>query len=166
MQTLYTSEDVAKMTTQELIELYNRLTNKSIKRFSSRVAGEQQVLRAIAGSKASATASAAAQPESTKQPTAAPARPVAVRTVKGKASASGTGRPVLDFKVKLTESSAKSSPHKESLRQQLIEWLKKRDEPVATIDAIERHFNRNMRGVVRKLVEVNWLQRIEDKAAA
>lgn len=44
------STDIKSMSTPDLVALYNKLTKKSIKKFSSREAGEKQVLKAIEAS--------------------------------------------------------------------------------------------------------------------
>lgn len=138
-------EQIKGLPTHELVALYNRLTGKNIKRFSTRAKGEAQTLKAV-------------QQHSS-----------AVRTVRNGISGKN-GRPKSRFIVQLTAESAKSRPQKTSARTALIEWLKSKD-PIqhageslpnaATIESIEAHFNRRMRGVVQKLLEKLWLKRIE-----
>lgn len=125
-------------TTKELIAKYNQLTGKSIKKFSSRAAGERQVLAAMANSIATAT----------KLPSP--------RKIKGHASAEAVGRPIKDFTVTLNAQGS-SRPNAVSARRQLLEWLKTLPSKTASIGAIEAHFERNMRGVVGKLRAKNWL---------
>lgn len=154
-------EQVKSLSTPDLVALYNRLTGKSIKGFHTRSKGEQQVLAELA-----------------KQPKAAPpseAKPKAsVRTVNGSASAGKTGRPRASFIVVLTEEKGTSKPQKNSVRSQLMEWLRGR-EPfqfkgerlirAARIEDAEAHFRRPLRGVVQKLIEKSWVKRIEVTAA-
>ena len=130
--------DLKSLSTAALISLYNEKSGKSIKKFSSRAAGEKQVTALLA-----------------KAPSA-PAAPA--RKVKGAAGAANAGRPKGSFIVKLTRDKAKSSPQKDSLRGQLIEWLDGLTNKSATIEAIEKKFDRNMRGVVNKLIETKWLE--------
>lgn len=138
---------VKELTTPELIAEYNRLTGKSIKRFSSRPAGEKQVTAARA--KVSGHTETA-------------------RTIRG-ASGGRNGRPKLSFIILLTEDKAKSKPHRESDRAALIGWIRERElkhgsetmKGAATIEEIEKHFKKSMRGVVQKLEEKSWVKRIE-----
>lgn len=151
-------EQVRALKTPELVTLYNRLTGKSIKKFSSRATGEKQVIKALA-------ASPAATP-----PTPHPLPQGTVRNVRGASSGGKNGRPKSKFIVQLTEDKAKSKPQKSSDRQALIDWLKSKGTiqhggedlaHAASIDSIETHFAKRMRGVVQKLLEKNWLRRIE-----
>jgi hypothetical protein len=86
------------------------------------------------------------------------------RKVSGNAGATQTGRPKGSFIVKLTETKASSKPNPSSLRTQVIELLRKRDDNSASIEQLEKQFNRNMRGVVGKLIQVKWLQRVGSNA--
>lgn len=135
---------IKEMKTADLIALYNQLTGKSIKKFSSRAAGEKQVAAAQAKHGAAKG-----------------------KIIKG-ASGGKNGRPKLSFAVQLTEEKAKSKPHRASARAALIGWLRDQKLTVegkavigASIETIESHFKRKMRGVVQKLIEKNWLKRIE-----
>lgn len=138
-------EQVAAMKTGALVALYNQLTGKKIKKFSSRAAGEKQVLAAAAKAEAAGT------------------------TVKGSAGAKN-GRPTISFSVTLTEEKAKSKPHAASARMKLIEWMRsdavpaKEGKKTVTIEQINAHFKRKMRGVVQKLIEKKWLARSEAAA--
>jgi hypothetical protein len=85
------STNVKEMSTADLVACYNRLTGKTIKKFSSREAGEKQVLAAISKQedkeKAAATAKAA-----DKKPEAAPkkkAEPSAKKSPTERAAAIG-----------------------------------------------------------------------------
>lgn len=129
-----TPEQVNALSTPELIALYNRLTGKSITRFASRAKGASQVLKALA-----------AQPKA--------------RTVNGSASGR-TGRPKAQYSVQLTEERAKSKPNPKSDRWALIEWLRAQPNATASIDAIEAHFKKRMRGVAQKLIAKLWLKRL------
>jgi hypothetical protein len=86
------------------------------------------------------------------------------RKVSGNAGATQTGRPKGSYVVKLTENKAASKPNPSSLRTQVIELLRKREENSASIDYLEKHFDRNMRGVIGKLIQVKWLQRVGSNA--
>lgn len=131
--------NVKAMKTTELVALYNRLTKKSIKKFSSRAAGEKQVSAVLAANGGKA------------------------RVVRGKAGANKTlGRPTLSFAVELLGQGV-SRLQPKSLRRQLLEWLEVREGKSATIEAIEAHFKRNMRGVVNKMEEKGWLKSLELK---
>lgn len=150
-----TPEQIRALKTPELVALYNRLTGKSIKKFASRAAGEKQTIKAQASS----------------SPPAVPALPQGtVRTVRGSSTGGKNGRPKSKYIVQLTEDKAKSKPQKASDRHALIEWLKSKGaihhggeelSHAASIDSIEAHFNKRMRGVVQKLLEKHWLRRIE-----
>lgn len=131
-----TKAELEKLSTKDLVALYNKLTNKSIKKFSSRAAGERQTLAAAKKSKPR------------------------VRTVRGAASGKN-GRPKLSFTVQLTEDQADSNPHAKSARMALVEWLRAQPDGKASIDAIEAQFKRAMRGIVQKLAEKKWVKRLE-----
>lgn len=150
---MYTAESLKAMTTPGLVALYNELTGKKIKRFATRAKGEAQVLKA-ATAKPAAAAKSVAKPEVKKAPAVKP------RKVKGTAGAQGSGRPKESFVVKLTKEKAKSKPNKESLRTQLIDFLEGQSGNSATIETIEAHFDRNMRGVVGKLIEKKLCERV------
>lgn len=151
-----TPEQVKALSTAELIAKYNALTNKSIKKFSSRAAGERQVLAALAR-----------RTETT--PASTPAVTTVTRAIKGAASGRN-GRPKASYIVVLTEEKAKSKPHEKSDRAALIAHLKtcepfqynnERLTHAAWIEVIEKHFAKRMRGVVQKLIEKGWLRRID-----
>jgi hypothetical protein len=142
-----TPEQVRALRTPELVALYNRLTGKSVKRFSSRSKGEGLVIKALAN-----------------RPPAA-----STRVVNGHATGR-SGRPKAQYAVQLTEEKAKSKPYKDSTRAALIAWLRSKGSitvgneslaNAATIDSIETHFGKRMRGVVQKLLEKSWLKKIE-----
>lgn len=146
-------DEVRALKTPALVALYNKLTGKSVKKFSSRATGEKQVLKALA-----------AQPATPQLPQGT------VRTVRGASSGGKNGRPKAKYIVQLTEDKAKSKPQKGSDRQALIDWLKSKGTiqhngtelpHAASIESIETHFNKRMRGVVQKLLEKFWLRRIE-----
>ena len=90
-----TKADLKALDSKALVALYNRLTKKHIKKFSSRAAGEKQVLKLL--------------PAST-----------TVKTVNGTASAGTVGRPKTAFAVELIESQAKSNPQKTSNRTAML----------------------------------------------
>ena len=136
------SFDIKAATTAELLAKYNELSGKSTKRFASRAAGEKQV----------AALPAKGAPVTT---------PPTARVVKGKAGSLSTGRKKNDFNVTPTPGKALSKLHPNSLRQQLMDWLK--DKEKVSIGAIEKHFDRNMRGVVSKLHAKDW-RKIEQVA--
>lgn len=157
-----TPEQVRALSTVELVAIYNRLTGKSITRFASRAKGEAQVLKVLQ----------AANVEAARARVARSVAPIA-RTVNGSASEK-RGRPKSRFIVQLTEANGKSKPQKESDRMKLIEWLRAKG-PIthegaelpnaASIDSIETHFAKRMRGVVQKLLDKGWLKRIALAAA-
>lgn len=129
---------VKQMKSSEMVKLYNERTGKSIKRFSSRAAGERLLLAALSA-----------------QPSATRVSPRA-RLVRGSASRK-IGRPTKNFLVTtLPADKAASKLHDKGLRKQLIDYLATCNGK-ATIEAIDKHFKRNMRGVVNKLVETKWL---------
>jgi hypothetical protein len=151
---MYTKESVKDASTADLIAAYNKLTGKAVKKFASRDKAEAQVLKAQAkGEQPAPKAKGAKQPKATKP-----------RKVSGNAGATQTGRPKGSFIVKLTETKASSKPNPSSLRTQVIELLRKRDDNSASIEQLEKQFNRNMRGVVGKLIQVKWLQRVGSNA--
>ena len=137
--------DLKTATTKQLVAEYNRLTGKNIKKFSSRAAGEKQVL---AATNKPLSAVALLPPKAQKVKGA--------RRVKGAIAAEAAGRPVIDYLVTLTPTKAQSHPNSKSLRRQLIEWMEKRGTPAA-ISQIEKHFGRSMRGPISKLREKDWL---------
>lgn len=132
-----TKTEISALASKDLVALYNRLAGKSIKKFSSRAAGERQVASLLASA------------------------PKA-RIVRGAATSGKNGRPKITFTVRLTEAKAQSKPHPASDRMQLIEWLRKRPEGQASIDTIDSHFGKSMRGVVQKLFEKSWLVRVAE----
>lgn len=134
-------EQVKALSTKDLVALYNRLTKKSIKKFSSRATGEKQVLAVLA-----------------KAP-----KPRKINGAAG--STAGSGRPKAAFEVKIAPTGGETILHKASLRKKLMVWLENREGKLATIDAIEKHFGRPMRGVVNKLKEKGWVK-ISAAAAA
>jgi hypothetical protein len=91
--------------------------------------------------------------------------------VRGSASAGRTGRPKVNYIISLNTDAGKSKPQADSDRMKLINWLKEhgatmqvdnvRYTHAAKIEDVERHFQKRMRGVVQKLMEKNWLKRIE-----
>jgi hypothetical protein len=152
-----TPDQVKALSTAELVAKYNALTNKNVKRFATRADGERRVLAAIA------QAAAAIAPPAPSVVTA--------RAVRGSASAGRTGRPKVNYIISLNTDAGKSKPQADSDRMKLINWLKEhgatmqvdnvRYTHAAKIEDVERHFQKRMRGVVQKLMEKNWLKRIE-----
>lgn len=160
-------EEIKSASTAALVAEYNRLTGKTIKKFSSRVAGEKQVEAAITNppkAKAESTPVVTSKLMQATEAAAAkgkakPAAKTKARKVKGKAGADPAGRPVQSFNVTLTGTKAKSNPNSKSLRRQLITWLDGLTNKGTTIDAIEKKFERNMRGVVNKLEAKGWVKK-------
>ena len=62
-----------------------------------------------------------------------------------------------DMRVKLAGKPG-GKLQKDSLREQVVEWLRTCDGKSATIEALNTQFNRDMRGVISKLQEKGWLQ--------
>lgn len=140
---MFTAEELKALSTSDLVAAYTRLTGKIIKRFATRAKGEAQVLKAQ---------------NKTEPP--APKAKAKTRKVNGAAGVPSVGRPVKDFNVRImSETNAESKPNSTSLRRQLLDWLEKKDGKTATLSAIEKHFDRNMRGVIGKLEEKKWLKR-------
>lgn len=146
-------KSTTEMTTAELIAEYNALTGKSVKRFSSRGAGEKQVSAARERGATQTTA-----PTGTVVPKGKKGK-AKIRKVRGAASAEKTGRPASSFTVKLTTTKASSKPNSKSARRELIAWLEGLKDQSATIDRIDEKFGRNMRGVVNKLAAVGWVSK-------
>lgn len=65
--------DIATASTKDLVAKYNELTGKSIKKFSSRAAGEKQVLAALQSKVKKEAASTPAAKASAKKPASKPA---------------------------------------------------------------------------------------------
>lgn len=144
--------NIKTLSTKDLVALYNKLSGKAIKKFSSRAAGEKQVAALLAKCSPASILGA----EKSLQPAAVPA-PVVARVVKGAASAEAVGRPKANFDVTLTAAAAISKPNSLSLRRQLITDLAAAKGQTISIAAIESKFGRNMRGVVQKLRDKHWV---------
>lgn len=144
----YTREQLEAMSTPELIKLYNRITGKSTKRFSSREAGIKSLLTAIS--------ERAARPQLPQG-----ARVTGVRTVRaGKevdASKSRAGRPQIVYSVHVAE--GKSEVRASSLRGKILAHMKACS--TASITELEEKFGEAARGAVQKLLDpkVGWLKR-------
>ena len=170
-----TVEQITAMSTPELIAKYNELTGKSIKKFSSRVAGEKQVLKASNGEihfhkgntetaqPEAAVGNLGANMSAASNNTAVKAakriaKKAGKKKVKGKATGEKRGRPKNSYTVTLSRSAAQSKPHSNSLRMQLITYLDKLDSKSASIEQIEKKFEAPMRGVINKLRETKWVK--------
>lgn len=140
------TEKIKAMSNADLIALYNKNTGKSIKKFSSRAAGEKQVIASMNGH--AKPAGKAAKPA---------AKASIVRKVKGSAGANGAGRPKVNLDVKLTEKGGSTKLNPKSLRKQLIDWLGGLTNRGTDLHAISKKFERDMRGVVGKLRTSKWL---------
>jgi hypothetical protein len=164
MSAIVVSDEIKRMTTPELVAAYNKLTGKSILRFATRAKGEQQVAKAMekANGKSTAKVEAKAQTKPEKNTPATPGKSAATpRVVKGKAGAAGSGRPRGTFSIQLSGKPGKSTLHKNSLRAQLMNYMQASAQKVFSIETIEQKFNRNMRGVIGKLIEKDWVERVE-----
>jgi hypothetical protein len=136
--------DVKAAKTAELVEIYNRLTKKSIKRFATRADAERRTLEAFTMTKTET-------------------QPLKPRKVNGM-NAGKVGRPVGLFTVELLDG-AKMRINSKSIRRQLITWLMDRPGRKANITEIETKFQRDMRGVIRQLVQAGWVKREDIKGA-
>lgn len=139
------------LSTAELVELYNKATGKSIKRFATRAAGERQTLAAL-------TAPATPSSEAVAPPKVVASRPAPKSRKVNGAAGGKTGRPPNSFTVLLTAENAKSKLQKNSLRQKVVDFLGTQKGKQAAIEAIEKRFNANMRGVIAKLKECKWIK--------
>ena len=131
--------DLTKMSNEELLSYFNRISGeKPVKRFSSRTVAIKRITALY-----------------TKQPS----KPKA-RTVKGSAGSvagSAGGRPRGTFTLKLTESSALSTPQSNSLRAQVIALLRAAPSNTMTLDALENKMGRRLTGVMQKLHVAKWV---------
>jgi len=142
-----TPEQVKSATTSELLAVYNKLTGNAVKKFSSRAAGEKQVLAAFKKFEASGTKT----------------------TVRGK-SGESRGRPATDALVTLTEEKGESKLQAESARTKILEFLRGQPGKKALVSEIATHLKLrgvegNVRGYLGKLSEKSWIT-VELVAAA
>ena len=124
-----------ELSSKELVEFYNRLTKKSIKRFASRAEGLRRTKTALKE----------AEP--------------AVRKVDGAVASGKVGRPQKEFSVTLTEGVSKLNP--ESARAKLAQWLDLRPGKTATLQEIQKDFSGDMRGVIQKMISNKHLKRTD-----
>lgn len=136
MQHQYTQGQLEGLPTAQLIILYNRLSSKAVKRFSSRAAGVKSILAELA-----------------KLP------PPTVRTVRKASGDSKAGRPPVSFKVTLAE--GRTEVQGKSLRGKILTHMRSlaagADEGVSTL---EEKFGKEVRGAIQKLIQVGWLKRV------
>lgn len=153
-----TPQEIKEATTAELLKAYNSATGRSIKKFSSRAAAEKQTTAALSKDTAAVIDSAR---RSITRSTA--------RLVKGKIG-SKKGRPKTEFKVKLRSGGnggkykrrdgSKMHVRSKSIRRVLISWMETQPGKTATAAAIDAQFRRDMRGVIRQLLDAGWLEKI------
>lgn len=182
MTIIRTQAQIADASTADLIETYNALTGKSIKKFSSRGAGESQVANAIM----------AAQDRAGHLGVPKGAAPVAITadeaTAKEKAAGAAPAAPLKPLRAKLAATAGDASPNKAkpkaerkasgklvavvptcagesklqaaSERAAVFAEIVKRhgkDCRVVTIEELNAHFGRNTSGFVGKLLEKHHL---------
>lgn len=142
----HTRSQLEALPTHELIKLYNTVRLEGaplVKRFSSREAGINQLLKALAARSTTSQKDAK------------------VRTVldgKNDGKSAKAGRPVTGFSVKLADH-GKSEVRATSLRGQIIAYVKECGGVAKTAD-IEVKFGEPTRGAILKLIEVEWLSRV------
>lgn len=144
----FTKEQLEALKTPELVKLYNKHSSKKVKRFESRKVAVQKILQLISDH----AAKVASLPTGT------------VRTVR-KLNTSKAGRPTLEFSVTACAEGA-SEVREDSLRGQIMKFIKEQADATATIAALESKFGDKVRGAVQKLIAVKWLKRNEPAAAA
>lgn len=117
----------------ELVNIYNRLSGKQVKRFATRQRGVELILSVLP-----------------KEEVPVPKRKPA-----------DTGRPLAKFSVELVPE-GKSAVRGESLRGRILAYLKSLPSPRAAITELEEKFGREARGAVQKLMDprVAWLKRV------
>lgn len=156
-----TNADKLKLlSTKDLLAKYNELTGKSIKRFSSRDAGEKQTLAAMTAAKPAA----AKKPKKVAAETTtitAPAETVAAAQVKVMKENATQGRPNLDYKIELSEGVAKVRDS--SLRGKIMAYLRTAGTPKqVALSALVTMFGVEAKGAVQKLTQTKWLRRIDE----
>jgi hypothetical protein len=170
-------EKIKLMTTKELLAKYNELTGKSIKRFSSREAGEAQTIAAMTrapSTPAVATPVVATPKEkakSAKVKAKAAATPKA-KAAKAKAEVAGAvitkttetlGRPKLNFKIRLADAEGSTAIRETSDRGKILSFM--REKPAGTAFAMSdliTKFGTAVKGHVQKLKIVGWVVRVDE----
>lgn len=56
-----------------------------------------------------------------------------------------------------------SRPQAASIRGQVLAWIQEQPDGIATVTALEEHFNQNVRGYLQKLIEKNHLKILQDE---
>lgn len=127
------AEKIKLMPTSKLITLYNKLSGKSIKSFSSRASAENRTI----------AAQACADERASKR---TPLR----------------GRPIIDFQIKLDASSGRTKVRDGSLRGRILAHMREADAPNGVaLSSLTKKFGEGAKGAVQKLLQVKWLRRID-----
>lgn len=178
-----TAAEIQALNPKALLAYFNKLTGKSVKRFASQKDGLKRTLAAQVKQNASGGAVAstpgAAQAASdtltkkgaTRKPRVAKVKLAKARTVRGSASDT-IGRPKIDYIVQLTEANAKSKPQELSDRMKLIVYLRKttmqhegkerkQAARFSVIEAQDDFKGINMKGVVQKLADKGWVEKLD-----
>lgn len=174
--------DIPNADTKVLVATYNWLLGKSIKKFSSRAAGEAQVANALMiaadraahkgvakGTKPNVADGALGEGNEGKAPAAAPkVDPLAAmtKTLAGnhvKLKAEKPARKSARTPVSTVQyvKGGRSKPQEGSIRNAVLQYIIKGDEHRRTIDSLEKHFAHPCRGYVQKLLEKGHLKIVD-----
>ena len=143
---------VKAMPTPELLTLYNSLTGKSIKKFSSRANGEKQTLAALTAKAATAAKADTPKAEATAAAPAA-ARKVSLMGVK-------MGRPKSDYGIQVIDGAA-SKLRPSSMRSMIVNHMNAQPNRSCTISALTEKFGDAVHGAVVKLLSGKHVRRTD-----
>ena len=187
MTILTSQKQIQEASTADLVETYNALTGKSIKKFSSRAIGETQVANAILAAEDRAGHAGVAKGEKpVAKPLAAKGEKIAKALAKidpeapaklskkakaeeAAAAAPKTGRKATYEFVRLTAPESKRRPQPDSMRTKVLNALQTLDakmkadkipptKRVISIAELSKHVEFNARSFVHKLAFQGWCE--------